>query len=227
MIPTNWTTEEKALLNGLKKYGGLVADNGNFFSISITPDDRWPANAFNDISSIGVGITNFEVVQSTGPAEGPRSPGAPVAGAGRGQSVSVFQPIQLQGYVSFTGSPPAIQWKFYSGPGTVAFANAAQTNTTVTFSAPGVYTLELSADDGVHAVAYDAAVFTVTNALSLSASPSGSNINLSWMGGSPPFVIEESAWLPAYSWNAVLTTSLNSASLPLTNTTEFLRIRSQ
>ena len=52
----------------------------------------------------------------------------------------------------------------YSGPGTVTFGNAAQTNTTAKFSAPGVYTLELSADDGVHAVAYDAVVITVTNA---------------------------------------------------------------
>jgi hypothetical protein len=227
VIPANWTTEEKALLNGLKKYGGLVADNGNFFSISITPDDRWPANAFNDIASVGVGITNFEVVQSTGPTGGPRSPGAPVASAGPGQSVPIFQSIQLQGYVTFTGPPPAIQWKLYSGPGMVTFANAQQTNTTASFNAPGVYTLELSANDGIHAVAYDAAVFTVTSGLSLSAAQNGSNIDLLWTGGSPPFVVEETGSLPAYSWSGVLTTSLNSASLPLTNITQFLRIRSQ
>src|SRR6267143_693272 len=75
VIPPTWTKQEKALLLGLKKYGALVADNGGFFSISITPDDRWPANAFNHISSIG--ITNFEVIQTTGPTGGPRSPGAP------------------------------------------------------------------------------------------------------------------------------------------------------
>ena len=47
VIPTNWTKEEKAVLLGLKKYGALVADNGNYFSISVTPDDRWPANVFH------------------------------------------------------------------------------------------------------------------------------------------------------------------------------------
>ena len=66
VIPGNWTIEEKAVLLGLKKYGALVADNGNFFSISVTPDDRWPQNCFNDLTSIS--ITNFEAVQSTGPA---------------------------------------------------------------------------------------------------------------------------------------------------------------
>src|SRR5205085_10663858 len=44
VIPENWTIEEKAVLRGLKKYGALVADNGNFFSISVCPDDRFAAN---------------------------------------------------------------------------------------------------------------------------------------------------------------------------------------
>ena len=39
--------------------------------------------------------------------------------------------------------------------------------TTASFSAPGVYTLMLSADDGVHAVAYDAVVVSVTRRNSL------------------------------------------------------------
>ena len=42
IITNSWTTEEKALLRGLKKYGAMVSDNSSsFFSISITPDDRW------------------------------------------------------------------------------------------------------------------------------------------------------------------------------------------
>jgi hypothetical protein len=73
-IPATWTKEEKAILLGLKKYGAIVADNGGFFSISITPDDRWPAGAFDHLSTIG--ITNFEVIQTIGPAEGPRKGGA-------------------------------------------------------------------------------------------------------------------------------------------------------
>src|SRR5206468_2470354 len=137
-----------------------------FFSISITPDDRW-SSVWTHINSAGIAITNFEVVQSTGTNEGPRSPGAPVANAGADQILPVFQTAQLQGVVSFSNPPPTIQWKQYSGPGTVTFGNAAQTNTTANFSAPGVYTLELSADDGIHAVAYDAVVVTVTNAIHL------------------------------------------------------------
>ena len=73
VIPENWTKEEKAVLRGLKKYGALVADNGNVFSISVTPDDRWPAKCFDRLQTIS--ITNFEVIQTTGPNEGLRSAG--------------------------------------------------------------------------------------------------------------------------------------------------------
>ncbi len=77
VIPSTWSKEEKAILLGLKKYGGLVADNGGFFSLSITPDDRWAPGVFDHLSTIG--ITNFEVIQTTGPNEGPRAPGPPAA----------------------------------------------------------------------------------------------------------------------------------------------------
>jgi hypothetical protein len=50
----------------------------------------------------------------------------------------------------------------YSGPGAVSFADSARAATTASFSAPGVYTLMLSADDGVHAVARDAVEITVS-----------------------------------------------------------------
>ena len=73
VIPENWSKYEKAVLRAFKKYGGIVADNGGFFSISVSPDDRFPANAFANLSSID--INNFEVIQTTGPNEGPRSAG--------------------------------------------------------------------------------------------------------------------------------------------------------
>ena len=223
VIPANWTTEEKAVLLGLKKYGAMVADNGNFFSISVTPDDRWPADCFNDFTSIS--ITNFEVIQTTGTNEGPRLPGAPVANAGPDQTVPAGVPVPLPGVVAFSNTPPAIQWKLYSGPGTVTFGNAAQTNTTAIFSAPGIYTLELSADDGVHVVAYDAAVFTVSNAIIVSIALAGTNVDLTWTGGTMPFVVQETGTLPAGSWSDVATTSLQSAYVPVTNAAEFFRIR--
>ncbi len=159
-IPANWTREEKAVLLGLKKYGAMVADNGSVFSISVTPDDRWPAGCFDDLR--GISITNFEVIQTTGPDEGPRSPGAPVANAGPDQTVQSGRTAQLSGAVTFSSNTPAIRWTAYSGPGKVTFGDAAQTNTTADFSAPGIYTLELSADDKVHAVSFDAMTINVT-----------------------------------------------------------------
>ncbi|MGC4073742.1 MAG: hypothetical protein QM760_14775 [Nibricoccus sp.] len=156
-IPANWTIYEKAVCLGLKKYGALVADNGNFFSISVTPDDRYPSNAFNNLSSIG--IDNFEVVQSTGATEGPRSPGAPTASAGADLETVLPSSIALSG--SATGSAISAQWTKYSGPGSVTFGNAAQTSTTASFSLPGTYTLMLHVRDGVHAVARDAVIVNV------------------------------------------------------------------
>ena len=225
VIPANWTKEEKALVLGLKKYGTMVSDNSSsFFSISITPDDRW-GNAFADIASAQIAITNFEVVDTTGPNEGPRSPGAPTANAGSDQSVPLAAGAQLHGLVTFSNTAPVISWKLYSGPGNANFADATQTNTSVTFSAPGVYTLMLSADDGVHAVAYDAVVVTVTNGIGLSLSTKGTNANLSWVGGSPPYVLQQSDSLPASSWSGVITTSLTSASIPLSPSNRFFRVQ--
>ena len=225
VIPSGWTKEEKAVLQGLKKYGAMVADNGNYFSISVTPDDRWPSGCFNHLTSISA--ANFEVIQTTGTSGGPRSPGALVAYAGPDQTVLPGQPASLPGFVSFSNTPPVIQWKLYSGPGTVTFGNAAQTNTTATFSAPGVYTLELSADDGIHAVAYDATVITVSNVINLSVTRAGTNANLSWIGGTPPFVVQRAGALPAGPWNDILTTSLQSASVPMTNVAGYFRVRGQ
>jgi hypothetical protein len=227
-IPAGWTTEEKALALGLKKYGAMVSDNSSsFFSISITPDDRWPVNAFDDINSGGLAITNFEVVLTTALNEGPRSPGAPVAYAGPDQTASVGQLVTLQGAVGFSNSTPVIRWRTYSGPGTVTFGNVALTNTTATFSAPGVYTLELSADDAIHAVAYDAAVFTVSNIVNVAVSRSGTNANLTWTGGTAPFVLQESTTLLANPWINVITTSQQTVTVPITNESQFFRVQSQ
>jgi hypothetical protein len=227
VIPANWTKEEKAVALALKKYGALVADNGSIFGISVAPDDRWPngGNCFNDL--LGVVITNFEVIQTTGTNEGPRSAGAPIANAGPDQTAPVGVPITLQGFVNFSNAPPVIQWKLYSGPGAVTFGNAALTNTTATFSTNGIYTLELSADDGIHAVAYDAGVITVTDAFAASIVRNGTNLNLSWSGGSGPFVIERADMLPTNFWVGIITTSQQGVTIPMTNGREFFRVRGQ
>ncbi len=223
-IPANWTKQEKAVLLALKKYGALVADNGNFFSISVTPDDRWPAGCFDHLTSVG--ITNFEAIQTTGPNEGPRSPGAPTANAGPDQSVFPGMSVQLPGFISFTNTFPITnRWELYSGPTNVSIANADQTNTTAAFTSPGVYTLMLSAADGVHAVAYDAVVITVSPAITLAIAQAGASANLTWTGGSPPFVVERMNALSAGSWTGVLTTSVQNASVPMVGSAGFFRVK--
>jgi hypothetical protein len=173
-IPLDWTVFEKAVCLGLKKYGALVADNGNYFSISVTPDDRYPAGAFDNLSTID--INNFEVVQATGPNEGPRSPGAPTANAGADFTVAFPATAALGG--GTTGAGVTVAWTKYTGPGDVTFGNAAQAATTATFSMPGIYTLMLSARDGVHAVARDAVVVAVS--LPTLISQSGGDVTVSF-----------------------------------------------
>ncbi len=155
VLPSTWTTEEKAVLLALKKYGAIVADNGNFFSISVCPDDRFSATAFDHLTTVN--ISDFEVVQSTGATEGPRSPGAPTADAGADLAAQPGMAVTLQGSVNApAGVSLSVGWRVYSGPGSVSFANPAQPDTTATFTASGNYVLMLSAADGVHPVAYSA-----------------------------------------------------------------------
>jgi len=159
-IPDSWTIEEKAVLRALKKYGALVADNGGFFSVSVCPDDRFASTAFDHLSTIGIG--NFEIIQTTGPAEGPRSPGAPSVDAGPDQFLEWPVTISLSGSLNDPSGHSSLLWKLYAGPAGVSFANANQAATTAMITAPGTYTFLLSADDGTHAIAYDAVVVRVT-----------------------------------------------------------------
>jgi hypothetical protein len=159
VIPNTWTIEEKAVCLALKKYGALVADNsGGFFSISVCPDDRFSSVAFNNLSTIDV--NNFEVIQTTGPTEGPRSPGAPTANAGTDQNINTLS-TTLSGTVVDSSGSAAIWWALYSGPAAVSIGTPNAASTTVTFTQNGTYTFELSVDDGVHAVAYDAVIVNV------------------------------------------------------------------
>jgi hypothetical protein len=224
VIPANWTTPEKAVLKGLKKYGALVADNGNFFSISAVPDDRWAATEFNHLSSIS--ITNFEVIQTTGAAEGPRSPGAPIAHAGIDQTATTDVPLALKSYVE-SSYAPTVHWSVYSGAGPAMVSNASSTNATVTFTAPGNYVLLLSADDGVHAVAYDVIHVSVANGISASITPSGSAGNITWSGSTAPHVIEQAISLNSPQWLPIATNTTHSLTIQFTNQMAFYRIREQ
>ena len=58
----------RAILDGLKRYGVFVADNGGNWLVSIAPDRR-----FQGLESLArVKGSDFEVITPTGPDEGPR-----------------------------------------------------------------------------------------------------------------------------------------------------------
>ena len=105
------------------------------------------------------------------------------------------------------------------------FGNINQTNTTATFNEAGVYTLMLSASNGIHSVAYDAVVVTATPAITLAITREGTNLNLTWTGGAPPYVIERATNSPLIGWSDVVTTSVQNASVPITAANGFFRIR--
>ena len=196
-IPANWTIQEKAVCLALKKYGALVADNGGFFSVSICPDDRFPSGCFDHLKTIAIG--SFEVVQTTGAHEGPRSPGAPGANAGPDQVIAFGASATLSGAVSGSG---AVQWKVAAGPGTVTFANPSQPATTATFSHPGRHTLLLSVDDGIHAVTHDAVAIAVVLDLSVTQEGNDSLVHFANLIGRS-YRLERSPDLSPASWTTL------------------------
>jgi hypothetical protein len=91
---------------------------------------------------------------------------APSVNAGPDDAVTLpANSVNLDGTVTDDGLPDppaavATTWAKQSGPGTVTFGDAGAVDTTATFSAAGVYTLRLTADDGA-LQAYDEMVVTV------------------------------------------------------------------
>ena len=65
VIPASFSTESKALLQSMKTYGMLLADNGSNWYVSGAPDARWNNDAL--VSELGsVKGSNFEVVRMDG-----------------------------------------------------------------------------------------------------------------------------------------------------------------
>ena len=157
VIPSNWTIEEKAVLLGLKKYGAIVADNsGGFFSISVSPDNRWPANCFDHLATVS--IDNFEVIQTTGPIEGPRSPNPPAVNAGADQVIGIDDIATLSATITAPNGGATTSWHLYSGPASVQLTNPNNATARASFNASGTYTFMVNVSDNVHAVAHDAVV---------------------------------------------------------------------
>ena len=72
----------------------------------------------------------------------------PAVNAGTNQIVAQGATVTLGGTASSTSTPLTTLWSLLSGPGTVQFANAASVSTTATFTAAGVYQLQLTATAG-------------------------------------------------------------------------------
>lgn len=153
-IPGTWTRESRLVAQALKRYGGLVADNGGFFSLSVTPDDRWPTGCFDALRALTV--QDFEVIQSTGINEGPRSGGVPTVNAGADRQAQPGQSLSLSAVAS--GNNLSYSWYLYplvTAPGTAVFQSAGQAMTNVTFSAVGEYLVVIRVTDTIHAPVYD------------------------------------------------------------------------
>lgn len=203
VIPSTWSNEEKAVLTALKKYGAIVADNGNFFSISVCPDDRFLLSAFSHLSAVN--IDNFEVIQTTPANGGPRTPGAPSVDAGADGTVQFPASVTITGVVNDPSGTAAVQWRQYAGPGTVAFSNANQRITNATFSAPGVYTLLLSATDGLHAVTYDAVIVRSLPPSSLMRVGNDAVVTFATANGQQ-YRVEKTSDLSTSQWTTVAST---------------------
>jgi RHS repeat-associated protein len=88
---------------------------------------------------------------------------SPVVNAGPDQSIArVEDTVALHGSVTDDGLPVdsgvALRWSKLSGPGNVTFGTADSISTLATFSAPGVYIIQLAADDGLDLITDTVAV---------------------------------------------------------------------
>jgi hypothetical protein len=66
---SGFSPHAQAILKGLKKYGMFVADNGGDWRLSVAPDPR--IKGLDELRRVTG--ADFEVVETTGPDEGPRS----------------------------------------------------------------------------------------------------------------------------------------------------------
>ncbi len=60
---SSFSAANQVILNAMKKYGMIVADNGSSMYLSGAPDDRWDNNDLHNLGSVTA--SNFEVVQIT------------------------------------------------------------------------------------------------------------------------------------------------------------------
>jgi RHS repeat-associated protein len=144
----------------------------------------------------------------------------PTVDAGEPQTIEMPAPAELRGAVTDDalprGATVTATWSMVSGPGTVTFADPHATATSATFSAPGTYVLQLSANDTEFTVSDDVVITVLKNeppvvnagadqeialpntvTLNGTASddglPRGSNLEVSWsqISGPAPIILND------------------------------------
>ena len=97
-------------------------------------------------------IVDGKIFEFTAPSTGPPVNNPPFVDAGPNQTIALPASANLDGTVTDDGlpNPPGAvtsTWSKVSGPGTVTFGNVNAIDTTASFTAPGIYVLELAATD--------------------------------------------------------------------------------
>ncbi|MFM1770158.1 MAG: hypothetical protein RJA22_2687 [Verrucomicrobiota bacterium] len=124
-------------------------------TVTVTPADdseAEPAETVLVTLLVGTGYVVESTQQGTVTLADNDTNLAPIANAGSDQSVSVLGLATLSGSATDDGLPlgaaMSVSWSKVSGPGTVLFDDPSATTATACFSAPGAYTLRLTASDG-------------------------------------------------------------------------------
>ena len=92
----------------------------------------------------GVCLNRAPAVRVLGVTVRPNGP-PPTLTAALNEELNLFGSVQDEGLPR--GKPLMVEWKLLKGPGTVNFTIPGSARTKATFSAPGVYELELTAND--------------------------------------------------------------------------------
>ncbi len=151
---------ETPLGSGFTTLWSKVSGPGNvLFANPASPNttadfSAWGTYALRLTATDGPFIAISEVTVTTTPTI--------TVSAGANQNVKLPLAAALSGNASETPMSPgfATAWSKVSGPGDVAFANAASPGTTVTFSAWGTYVLRLTAMDGPFNAASEVTIVT-------------------------------------------------------------------
>jgi len=106
---------------------------------------------------------------------------APIASAGSNQTVIWPGSVNLDGNASDDGRPAGLTttWTVLSGPGVATFGDATAPSTTVSFSAPGTYQLQLSVFDG-EITSVGGMTISMIAPPAISATVSSGRLELTW-----------------------------------------------